>query len=311
MDRRGALKSLGVIGAGLAASQLTLPSVSGASVKGNWIDAHSHVWTRDLKKYPLANNQTVDVLDPPSFTGDELWNLVEPLGVNRVVLIAHHLYYAYDNSYMTDLAAAHPERFRVVGLVDEMKPDVAKTMRELLKQKVTGFRITPWINGDKWLESEGMGAAWKCAAETGQAMCCLIDAKNIPQVASMCEKNPDTNVVIDHFARIGVDGVVRDTDVKALCALAKFKRVKVKISAYYALGKKQPPYEDLLPMIKQLYMTFGPGRLMWASDAPYQLGGENSYAASLELITKRADFLSETDRESILRKSAEETYFFA
>ena len=47
----------------------------------------------------------------------------------------------------------------------------------------------------------------------------------------MCQKNPETPVVIDHFARIGVDGVIRDKHLKQLCNLAKHKNTYVKISA--------------------------------------------------------------------------------
>ena len=32
-----------------------------------WIDAHSHIWTTDLTKYPLRDNQTVEALQPRSF----------------------------------------------------------------------------------------------------------------------------------------------------------------------------------------------------------------------------------------------------
>ena len=84
----------------------------------------------------------------------------------------------------------------------------------------------------------------------------------------------------------------------------------MKVSAYYALGKKQPPYLDLVPMIRRLLDAYGPERLMWASDSPYQLVGEHTYAASIALIRDRADFLSATDREWLLRKTAEKVYFF-
>jgi len=32
--------------------------------KTPWIDAHSHIWSTDLAKYPLRNGQQVDVLAP-------------------------------------------------------------------------------------------------------------------------------------------------------------------------------------------------------------------------------------------------------
>jgi predicted TIM-barrel fold metal-dependent hydrolase len=125
----------------------------------------------------------------------------------------------------------------------------------------------------------------------------------------MCKQHPNTPVVIDHFARIGVDGEIRKSDLDALAALAKHKRTALKISAYYALGKKKPPYDDLAPMIRRLLDAFGVERCMWASDSPYQVQGEHTYAASIALVRDRLDFLSAGDKEWLLRKTAEQIYF--
>jgi predicted TIM-barrel fold metal-dependent hydrolase len=84
----------------------------------------------------------------------------------------------------------------------------------------------------------------------------------------------------------------------------------VKISAYYALGKKQPPHDELIPMIRRLFDAFGPDRLMWASDSPYQLTDPNSYGASIALVRDRLDFLSVEDRRRLLCSTAESTFFF-
>ncbi|MEZ6146382.1 MAG: hypothetical protein R3B91_13415 [Planctomycetaceae bacterium] len=58
-----------------------------------YIDAHSHIWTRDIEAYPLANGNTLDDLKPPSFTTEELLELVRPHGVTRIVLIQHRPYH--------------------------------------------------------------------------------------------------------------------------------------------------------------------------------------------------------------------------
>jgi predicted TIM-barrel fold metal-dependent hydrolase len=142
-------------------------------------------------------------------------------------------------------------------------------------------------------------------------MCLLINPADLKATDAMCARHPDTPVVIDHFARIGADGEIRDEDVKALCRLARHKQTRVKISAFYALGKKKPPHDELVPMIRKLLENFGPERLMWASDAPYQTQGANSYKASISLVRDRMDFLSKQDREWLLAKSAEKAFFSA
>ena len=273
------------------------------------IDAHSHLWSPDVEKWPLANNQTKADLAPPSFTPEELWKVAEPEKVGRAVLIQHHLYHGWDNRYLIDCAKRFPGRFVVTGMIDDTQPHPDKVMRDLLPQGVRAIRITPRIRGDNWLEGEGMAAMWRCGAETGQVMACLIDAKDLAGVDAMCKKYPATPVVIDHFARIGVDGEIRKADLDALCALAKHKRTAVKISAYYALGKKLPPYVDLAPMIRRVLDAYGPERTMWASDSPYQVQGEHTYAASIALVRDRLDFLSAGDKEWLLTKTAERIYF--
>lgn len=277
-----------------------------------WIDAHSHIWTPDTEKFPLLTGKTKKDLDPPSFTDDELMKIASPHGVGRVVLIAHTGYYGFDNSYLIDAYRRHPKRFRVVGMVDDHKPDAGKRIRRLLKEGVTGFRIKPPKPGDKnWLRTPGMIDMWKTAADTGQAMCCLINPEDLAEVDRMAGEHPDTTVVIDHFARVGVSGEIPEKDVDSLCRIAKHGKSHVKISAYYALGKKTPPYDDLVPMIRRVYDSFGPDRLMWASDCPYQLGGNNNtYGASIDLIKKRIDFLSDDDRRVLLQKTAERVFFF-
>jgi L-fuconolactonase len=139
----------------------------------------------------------------------------------------------------------------------------------------------------------------------------LIDAADLPSIDQMCARHPDTPVVIDHFARIGVDGQMRDSDIASLCQLARHKQTSIKISAYYALGQKKPPHDELIPMIKRLFEAFGPRRLMWASDSPYQIQGVNNYKASISLVRDRLDFVSKEDREWLLCKTAEKVFFYA
>lgn len=309
LTRREAIQ-MGTIAVGVAA----LSSSTQAQDDLPWIDAHSHIWPPETDKFPLANGQTKKDLNPPSFTDDELMALARPEGVGRVVLIQHSGYHLFDNSYLIDAVRRHPRMFRIVGMVDDHKPGAGAEMKRLLPLGVTGFRITPFIRKDKpeqWLDTEGMQEMWKTGAETKQAMCCLINAEQLPGVDAMCEKYPYTPCVIDHFARIGVDGQMRDEDLKKLTRLARHKHNSVKISAYYALGQKKPPHLELIPMIKRLYEAFGPERLMWASDSPYQVQGDNNYKASISLVRDKLDFVSVDAKQWLLRKTAERVFFYS
>ncbi|GAB5439936.1 MAG: hypothetical protein Fues2KO_02850 [Fuerstiella sp.] len=288
------------------AAAATQPSASGES----WIDAHSHIWTPDTSQFALAPGMTVDDLAPRSFTADELMAVAQPNGVERVVLIQHTPFHGFDNSYLINAWRQQPDRFRIVGMIDDLRPKCGQAMKQFLKQGVTGFRILPRKGIRHWLQTDGMKEMWRTAAETRQSMCCLINPEQLPEVDNACWRNPDTPVVIDHFARIGIDGEIREADLNQLVRLARHPHVKVKISAYYALGNKRPPHDELIPMIRRLYETFGPQRLMWASDCPYQLSGPNTYESSIRLIKQTIDFVTEEERRRLLRTTAEETFFY-
>jgi len=275
-----------------------------------FVDAHVHVWTPDTRRYPISNDpsfkkhRTVE-----SFTPEQLFAHSRPQGVNRVVLIQMS-FYTTDNSYMLDCIARHRGVFRGVAIVDETKPDLCATMKALARKGVRGFRIyTDRAKAEAWQHSDGMKKMWACAADEGLAMCLLADPESLPAVRRMCRDFPKTRVVIDHFARIGMKGPVRQHDLDNLRRLAAFPHTHVKTSAFYALRKKKAPYTDMAQLVRSLRDTFGASRLMWGSDCPYQVQEGHTYADSIAVIRDRLSFLSTEDKEWMLRKTAERVFF--
>jgi len=131
----------------------------------------------------------------------------------------------------------------------------------------------------------------------------------LAEIDRMCGVHPGATVVIDHLGRIGAGGTIRESDVDALCALAGHENVYVKVSAFYALGNERRTHEDLIPFIRRVYDAYGPDRLMWASDAPPALITE-SYEEQISLVRDRIDFLSGSDRDKLMRETAERIIFF-
>lgn len=280
------------------------------AARHNYIDAHVHIWTPDTQRYPLAAgfSKKKDMV-PASFTPEELFAQCRPEGVSRVVLIQMN-FYEFDNRYMLDAIAQRPGTFRGVAIIDESKGDVRGKMKTLAAQGVRGFRLyADRSKAESWQHSAGMKKMWSYAADAGLAMCLLADPDALPAVHRMCEAFPQTRVVIDHFARIGMKGPVRHQDLERLCRLSNFEHTHVKLSAFYALGAKKAPYTDLAPMIRNLRDTYGASRLMWASDCPFQVQEGHTYANSIALIRDRLDFLTSTDKEWMLRKTAEQIFF--
>ncbi len=277
-----------------------------------YIDAHSHIWTPDVAHYPLAAGFQVADMQPRSFTAEELLGQCRPAGVGRVNLIQMS-YYAFDNQYMLDMIKLYPDRFVGTAIVDPLGVDPGAAMRALSRQGVRGFRIQPKYSKlpeARWLEPTGYAAMFGTAAQTGLALSCLIDPRGFGEIDRMCRQFPNATVIVDHLGRIGAgpDGVIRDADVEGLCALARHGKVHVKVGAFYALGKKAPPYRDLGPLIQRVVKAFGARRCMWESDSPFQVV-KDRYVDSVALVRDHLDFLSNEDRDWLLFRTAQETLF--
>jgi predicted TIM-barrel fold metal-dependent hydrolase len=304
LNRRSALSVLSTAAVTSVLGNATAAADSPTSL----IDAHVHVWTPDVTRYPLADGYRQADMQPGSFTPDELMRHAVPAGVGQVVLIQMS-YYGTDNSYMLDVIAAQPDVFRGVAIIDENQSPQGE-MKRLSLKGVRGFRIQPRGKSPQtWLSGDGMRHMWTAAADEGLAICHLINPEYLPSVHAMCKRFPRTPVVIDHFARIGIDGRIRDADLEQLCRLSEFPEVTVKVSAFYALGRKQPPYTDLTGMIARMRQCFGADRLMWASDCPFQVQDNHTYAASIDLIRSGIADLTDGERTALLRTTAARVFF--
>lgn len=305
---------LGWTTAAAAAGRLTLGPLPARAAgddpasSGDYVDAHIHVYPAGTDRYPLKPGARPDKRPLPSFTPEEFFRLAEPVGVRRAVLIQFS-HYGYDNAYILDAMRQHADRFAVVAAVDP-QDDPGPKIRALARQGVRGLRVsTAGQTPEAWGRDAGLAELWRTAGEAGLVVCPLVGPAFLPAVAQFCRRNPKTVVALDHLARVGADGTIRNEDVDTLCGLAGMKQVHVKVSAFYALGAKKPPYLDLGPMIGRLLEAFGAERLLWGSDSPFQTLAPHTYRDSIELLRSRLDFLSPGQRRAILADTAARLFF--
>jgi len=284
------------------------------SADPGYIDAHSHVWTSDTRRFPLGPWITPDKMDPASFTAEQLLAIAEPCGVDRAVIIQHAPYYGDDNSYLIDCAKRHPGRFSIVAIVDERRNDLADHLRILKGQGIRGIRIGPARYADRtmvkdldnWLKAPAMHNLWVQATDHDLILCPLINAEHVPTLEPMLAMFPSTKVVIDHFAHCTVE---KPEELQSLLKLARYRHVHVKASGFYKFGDRKAPYEDLAPIIKHVTDAYGPERILWGSDCPYQIQPGNNYRDAVSLIESGLDFLNASARMAILRDNAQRLFF--
>lgn len=274
------------------------------------IDAHSHVWSADLVRYPIAPGYTADEIRPIAFPLEELFRHAAPHGVERVNLIQSR-FHGFDNRTITDAIAESKGRCVGTAVIDVHAPHPDREMLDLARLGIRAFRIHPRLSkrpASQWLQPSGYETMFAAGARHNLAISCLIDPDCLPELDRMCRRFPETPVIIDHLCRVGADGEIREADIASLCAMACHPRLYMKIGGFYVLGKKSPPYDDLLPLIERVIAAFGSQRCMWESDCPYQVAS-HQYADSLNVIRQRCPFLTESDREWLLRRTAETVLF--
>jgi predicted TIM-barrel fold metal-dependent hydrolase len=282
------------------------------------VDAHVHVWSGDIGKYPLAPGFTMKDLWSPSYTAEQLRAHSDAAGVRRINLV-QMTWYGLDHSYILDLIAKDPQRYCGTGIVpaisDVAGPGPDQTMIELSKRGVVAFRVRgrstrpPLPEMTRWMEHPGYDKMFAAGAKHNLVLSFLMGPSDLPELDRMCTRFPETPVIIDHFCLIGRQGRFDEEEVAALTHMARHRRVMLKFGGFYALGAKRPPYSDMLPLIRRLVEAFGPERCMWESDAPKQIEMPHTYEAALAVIRDNADFLSASDRHQILTKTAENLFF--
>ena len=264
-----------------------------------------------LKRYPLAKSFAVADMSPKSFTAEELLAICRPAGVGRVNLIQMS-YYEFDNAYMLDTIAKDPDRFVGTGIIDPLVEKPGEAMKALLPKGVRAFRIQPQYSQ---LPPCPLARADRLRVDVRHRRGNRPDPLVLDRARLVSRSRPDVSQVsrnLDDHRPPRPDRRRRRHPPRRRASpsarSAKHPRMHIKVGAFYALGKKTPPYLDLAPLIKAVVSAYGPKRCLWESDCPFQVVS-HKYTDSLSLVRDHLDFLSDDDKDWLLRKTAEKILF--
>jgi L-fuconolactonase len=268
------------------------------------IDPHVHVWKHDAR-FPFAPGAKVPDYDA---TPEMLLELMKANGVAKTVII-QVIHYRYDNSYLASVLRQYPEYFRGVCRVDPLNPDAPDHLSRLCEEQgFRGVRLSPAgdSSGD-WIRGALMPALWKRCETLRVPMTLLAPITRMPDIQKLIDRFPELTVVIDHMADCPVD---HPDELQKLTALARYPKVFVKISHLWSLSKENYPWLDSQQLAKRLYDTFGPQRLMWATDWPIAKD-RATYDQRLRVVKDDMNFLSPSDKDWVLSKTIERVWPFS
>jgi predicted TIM-barrel fold metal-dependent hydrolase len=268
------------------------------------IDPHVHVWKHD-PLFPFATGAQVPERDA---TPEMLLELMNANGIERTVII-QVIHYRYDNSYLTSVLKQYPQTFLGVCRVDPLDPAAPDHLSRIHEQRgFRGVRLSPAADssGD-WIRGPLMPPLWERCRDLRVPMTLLAPITRMPDAADLIERFPDLIVVIDHMADCPAD---QPHELEKLVALRRYPNVFVKISHTWSLSKQSYPWLDSQRLVRLLYDTFGPQRLMWATDWPI-VENVASYQQALTVVRDDMKFLNDDDKNWILSKTIERVWPFS
>jgi predicted TIM-barrel fold metal-dependent hydrolase len=232
---------------------------------------------------------------------------MDAAGIRRSVLVHASTAYGYDNSYVADCAAAHPDRFRFIGAIDVTAPDAVEKLTYWVKERgMVGFRIfaqgsTTGEGAGEWLADPKTFPSWEKAQELDIPVCVQTRFGSFGMLAKLLERFPGVKAIVDHGGYPPTEDGPPYAAAQAFFDLGKnHKNFYFKLSErnFDLLKKGKATSQSFL---EQTIAAFGTARMAWGSNFPSSSG---SLSDLLALAKRELAFLPAKDQEQILSGTA-------
>jgi predicted TIM-barrel fold metal-dependent hydrolase len=263
-------------------------------------DSHIHL-IGPAAKFPFAPDTPYTSREA---TAETFIKLQDVLGLSTAVIVSPGAY-GRNYSYLADVLARYPTRFRGIALV---RPDIAETeLARLTKLGVRGVRMMSAGRGQHVPNLEPEIAA-RVAAH-GWHIQFYPHGTDIVDYADrlLALKN---DIVLDHFASIPAEGGADQPAMKAVLRMLDTSRVWVKISGPMRCTAQNLPYPSVTPLARAL-VKHAPERLVWGSDWPHVNLDGREMPNDGDLLDVLSDWVpDEATRNRILVDNARRLYGF-
>lgn len=258
------------------------------------VDSQVHIWENIMLG---PHHRQVE-----TYSKDDLLAEMATAGVDAVLL---HPPGSVPNGNELALAAAaaHPDKFAVLGWVP---PDTPEESRELLdaRLKQPGFIGLRYIfmqpGRENWPTDGTMDWIYQVAEEKGLPVGLLAHAF-LPTVGEVAERHPGLRILIDH---LGVSPFLKDDEafetLPDLVALAKHPNVAVKLSGAPSNSSDDYPYKNIHDNMHRLFDAFGPNRCFWGTDLSRM---PCTYRQCVTMFTEELPWLTGGDLDLVMGRA--------
>ena len=230
------------------------------------IDVQVHAYERNHPGRPWIGQ----LAGPDAVTGDDMVAAMDAVGVDGALLVSPFSLYGYDASYVLQVHAVHPTRFRLIKPVDPADPAVADVISDWVAIPGTvGVRLMLNRVSSEDPGDPGLNRVLSAAARHSVPVN-LLCAGRLQQTAQLAARNPETVLIIDHLGlhqpfHLPVPPEPW-ADLPKVLALANHENIRIKISGACTLSHKAFPFNDIWDPVCRIIDAFGLDRCMWGTD---------------------------------------------
>jgi len=262
------------------------------------LDAQVHAYERNHPGRPWVG----ELKGPPEVTGEQMIAAMDSVGVDGALLVSPFSLYRYDASYALQVHSQYPERFALIKPVNPNDPAVAETIADWAATPGTvGVRIM--LNRDLPDDPAHAGINHVLATAARHALPVnMLAWGRLHQARALAERNPNTQVVIDH---LGLQQPFEPpvpaqpfANLPAVLSLAAQPNIAIKITGACTLSHAPFPYPDIWEPLGRIFDAFGLDRCLWGTDWTRAVA-LLTYAQGVEAF-RVSDRLSDSDREQLM-----------
>lgn len=285
-------------------------------------DAHAHLVSEDLERYPRATQFKVSgsenavfgpgvIGNPGGQHGDKPLN-VKPSAENMhgwmaeenvvsMAAVQKGLIYGTDNSYIVDAADLFPGEMRAIIIVDPQAEETPQKIRDGAERGVIGIRFFGIGIEDRasWLGSASAQEAWTLADELGLLVDIEAPASGsdviIPVIEQMADRFPDLRIVLDHvfLPDVTQPGFGIDDRFEGFRKRANISCKFTSLNMDFIRERGFAPEE----VLRHAVDFYGADKIMWGSDIGTSSG---TYAEMIARAKDATVLLSEEERRKVL-----------
>lgn len=274
------------------------------------IDIHTHVISPDLGRYPVAplGGKQSDWSRERPTSAATLLAAMDEAGVAKSAVVQASTAYGFDNSYLADCVAAHPDRFTGVFCIDMFAPDAAAQFKRWTDAGLTGMRL--FTTGSTspgqadWLADERTFPVWELAEAANIPVCLQMRPEGVPDLLKLLARFETVPIILDHMARPVLSDGPPYRAAQWLFDLAVYPNLFLKLTSR-TVEQAGAGYSTAESFFPKIVATFGADRIAWGSNFPAHAGPMSHL---LEEAQAALACLSEADRAQILSGTARRLY---